>query len=172
MLFLLAAYRFDNRLVLSLALSTLAGWFGIKVSRFGLESSDVLRLLAMAYGVLVAGLGLGLYQLGVKKHFFETYLHVAATALFVALLSGVEEVSTGGWYLLALMAFGAVTMTAGIRYRRFAFVAYGVLYPYLGFSIRILDHMHGETMLAYGVVSAGAMVMLMMFLARQVGRHE
>jgi hypothetical protein len=32
--------------------------------------------------------------------------------------------------------------------------------------------MHGETMLAYGVVSAGAMVMLMMFLARQVGRHE
>ena len=32
--FFLLAYRFDNRFVLSLALSTLAGWFGVRLSHF------------------------------------------------------------------------------------------------------------------------------------------
>src|SRR5262245_55002699 len=33
--FFIFAYRFDNRFVLSLALSSLAGWFGVKMSRTG-----------------------------------------------------------------------------------------------------------------------------------------
>ena len=170
--FFLAAYRFDNRLVLSLALSTLAGWFGIKLSRFGLQSADTLRLLAMAYALLTAGLGTALHRFGIKPHFFDTYLHVAANALFVALLSGVQSPGTGGLYLLGLLALGALVVTAGIRHHRFAFVAYGVLYPYLGASVRVVEGMSAEAMLAYGVFSAGAMVVLMVYLARRVGRHE
>jgi hypothetical protein len=170
--FFLAAYRFDNRLVLSLALSTLAGWFGIRLSRFGLESPDTLRLLAMAYGLLTAGLGAGLHRFGLKPHFLETYLHVAANALFVSFLWGVQSPGTGGLYLLGLLALGALAVTGGLRYHRFAFVAYGVLYPYLGFSVRALDYMTGQTMLAYGVFSASAMVILMVYLARRAGRHE
>src|SRR6267142_5650054 len=42
--FFILAYRFDNRFVLSLALSSLAGWFGLKVSRFGFVSSEALRV--------------------------------------------------------------------------------------------------------------------------------
>ena len=47
-----------------------------------------------------------------------------------------------------------------------------MLYPYLGFSVRALDYMTGQTMLAYGVFSASAMVILMVYLARRAGRHE
>ena len=61
--FFAAAYRFDNRFVLSLALSTLAAWFGIKLSRFGFRSADSLRVSALVYGALVAGTGIALQRL-------------------------------------------------------------------------------------------------------------
>lgn len=170
--FLLAAYRFDNRLVLSLALSTLAAWFGIKVSRFGIDSGDTLRLLAIAYGLVVAGLGTLTYRLAIKAHFFETYLHLAATAIFVALLTGVGDHRAGTIYLLALIALGAATVTAGVRSRRFAFVAYGVLYPYLGVSMKAIEHMNAEATMAYGVVSGGTMIVLLVVLSRRFGAHE
>ena len=90
-MFFALAYRFDNRFVLSLALSTLAGWFGIRVSEFPLLQlfgGSSLRAYALAYGSLVALAGTGLYWVGIKKHFLEAYLHVAANVLFIALLSG------------------------------------------------------------------------------------
>lgn len=171
-LFFLAAYRFDNRLVLSLALSTLAAWFGVRISRFAIEAALTLRLLAMAYGGLVAGLGLLLQRADLKRHFFETYLHVAATAIFVALLSGVRASGAGWLYVLALVVAGGGTVVAGMRHRRFAFVAYGVVYPYLGFSIKVMERFSGQAALSYGVCSAGLMVMLMVYLSRRVGRAE
>src|SRR6185436_101652 len=53
LLFFVLAYRFDNRLVLSLALSALAGWFGVTVSRFAFGVGASLRPFALAYGVVV-----------------------------------------------------------------------------------------------------------------------
>src|SRR4029079_12464458 len=44
--FFAAAYRFDNRFVLSLALSTLGAWFGFKLTRFGFQSAERLRVSA------------------------------------------------------------------------------------------------------------------------------
>ena len=171
--FFVFAYRFDNRFVLSLALSTLAGWFGIKLTRSGVGSSDVLRLSALAYGLLVTGLGAGLFQLGVKKHFLETYLHVAATAVFVALLSGVGERDLGLIYLTGLMVLGALSVAGGIRYRRFAFVGYGVVYPYLGISYKLVEQLNEATLaLGYVVVSSVAVVVVLVYVARRFGREE
>lgn len=170
--FFTAAYRFDNRLVLSLALSTLAGWFGVKLTRFGLESDDLLRIYGIAYGVTVAGIAAGVHRLGIKKHFAETYFHVAALALFVSLLSGVGEDDTGLLYLAGVLLLGGIAVVSGIRYHRFAFVAYGVVFPYLGVSLKVLEQVDGEAGLAYGVVSASAMVVLMIYAARRFGRHE
>src|SRR5260221_3548240 len=61
------AYRFDDRFVLSLGLSSLGGWFGVRVSRFGLLLSGSPRLYALAYGSLVAAAGTRLHRAGVKK---------------------------------------------------------------------------------------------------------
>ena len=44
------AYRFDNRFVLSLALSTLAGYLGLKLAIFDALDSDRARLVGMMYG--------------------------------------------------------------------------------------------------------------------------
>ena len=171
--FFAAAYRFDNRFVLSLALSTLAAWFGLKLNRLGIRSTDSLRISALTYGALAAGAGAWLYRLAIKKHFLETHLHVAATAVFVALVSGAESEELSLLYLLGLSVLGALSINGGIRYRQFAFVAYGVAYPYLGISIRLTRSMGSQTMaFGYWAVSGSAMVVLVVYLARRFGREE
>jgi hypothetical protein len=51
--FFFLAYRFDNRFVLSLALSSLAGWFGLKISHWSFQDDAVYRECALLYCVLV-----------------------------------------------------------------------------------------------------------------------
>jgi predicted membrane protein DUF2157 len=168
-----AAYRFDNRFVLSLALSTLAAWFGIKLNRLGIQSADSLRISALTYGVLVAGAGAWLHQLAVKRHFLETHLHVAATAVFIALVSGAQSEEKSLLYLVGLIVLGAISINGGIRCSQFAFVAYGVAYPYLGISIRLTHSMNSRTLaFGYWAVSGSAMAVLVVYLARRFGREE
>src|SRR5207249_5849638 len=102
LLFFGLAYRFDNRLVLSLALSSLAGWFGVRLSQSPLRYGDSLRPYAIAYGAVVAGMGGLLHRAGrggIKKHFTETYLHIAANVTFIALVSGVHDQNASWLYL-------------------------------------------------------------------------
>ena len=82
------AYRFDNRLVLSLAIATLGTWFVGYAPVLFLRGRP-LRLAALGYGFIVAALGVWLYDAGIKRHFLETYLHVGANMLLAALLSGI-----------------------------------------------------------------------------------
>ncbi len=90
------AYRFDNRFVLSLALSTLAAWFGLRLSRFPDLVGRSLRTYALLYGSLVAMAGIAFHRVGIKKHFLEAYLHVAANVLFVARSQGLPTATTSG----------------------------------------------------------------------------
>jgi hypothetical protein len=169
-LFFVLAYRFDNRFVLSLALSTLAGWFGIRISRMGLFSAANARLPALVYGGILIVVAIGLYRANIKKHFTETYLHVAAIVLLTAVFSGLFEV----WdlpYLIALLILSAVAITGGIRFNRFAFVVYGVGFGYFGITVRVFKHMRLDTTagLAYLVSSALLVIVAMIVLARRLG---
>jgi hypothetical protein len=171
--FFALAYRFDNRLVLSLGLSSLAAWCGVRLSRFGLLLGDSLRLFALAYGSFVAAAGTALDRAGVKRHFLETYLHVAANVLFVALLSGVAGLN-GEWllYLLALLGLAAFAVIAGVRFRRFAFVVYGVVYGYVAISIQVFRDVQSLTpVLAYFVASGTIVIFALVALARRFGRE-
>jgi hypothetical protein len=171
--FFALAYRFDNRLVLSLALSSLAAWCGVRLSHYGFRLGASLRVYALAYGSFVAGAGAALHRAGVKRHFLETYLHVAANVLFITLLTGVED-SRGQWllYLLALLGLAVFAIVAGVRFGRFVFVVYGVVYGYLGISIRALHDVRSLTWaLAYVVVSGTMVILALIALARRFGRE-
>jgi hypothetical protein len=170
--FFAAAYRFDNRFVLSLALSTLAAWFGIKLTRFRFEPADSIRAYALVYSALVAGTGITLQRLDIKPHFVDTHLHLAATVAFVALTSGVTSANTGFLYLIGLLVLAVVYIAYGVRRRDFAFVAYGAVYPYLGISLKLVDRLSGTAAMAYGVVSGSAMVIAIVYVARRFGREE
>jgi len=170
LLFFACAYRYDNRFVLSLALTTLAAWFGIRTSRFYLVPWTHLRTAAIAYGATTATAGLWLYRARVKTHFLETYLHIATNVLLAALVSGVAEPASI-WFLPAMLAATGIAVWGGVRFRRFAFVAYGVVYGYIAISIEFLRGNHNfVSFLTYVFVSGAIVVVGLILLAHRLGR--
>jgi len=169
--FFFLAYRFDNRFVLSLALSSLAGWFGLTISHWPSHHDAAYRQYALLYCVLVGVGGLLLQRRGLKAHFFGTYLNIVANVLFWALLSGVFDRQTYGlWFLALLIACGA-SLAWGLTRRQFAFVAYAAVYGYIGVSSMLLRSVTDDTaVLSYFVVTAIAMLVLLVQIARRFGR--
>jgi hypothetical protein len=171
--FFVLAYRFDNRFVLSLALSTLAGWFGLRLTHFPDLGGASMRGSALVYGGLVASSGAVLFRAGIKKHFLDAYLHVAGNVVFVALLSAMFEREVDALYVFALVGLSGLAIAAGLRFNRFAFVVYGVIYGYAGISARVLPQVGSFTAgLAYIVVSSTIVIVSLVAVARRFGRDE
>lgn len=167
------AYRFDNRFVLSLALSTLAGYLGLKLSGFDTLDTGRLRFAGFLYGGFLIGIGVLLHQWRIKPHFLEVYLQLGANALLLAAISGVLERDHGWVYLSVLLVLAVTAIYLGVRYRRFAFVTYGTLYGYAGVSVRMLAAIGGLISgLAYFVFTGTIVVVLLVVLARRFGRDE
>ena len=173
LLFGVLAYRFDNRLVLSLALATLAAFLGLKISGFDTLDTDRLRIAGFLYGAFLIGVGLGLQRLAIKSHFLEVYLQLGANAVLLATASGVFDSDAGWGYLALLLILSGAAIYLGIRFQRFAFVAYGTVYGYAGLSVRLLDSIGEFTgVLAYFAVTGSLVVFALVVLARRFGRAE
>jgi hypothetical protein len=170
-LFFLLAYRFDNRFVLSLALSSLAGWFGLTISHWPSHQDAAYRQYALLYCLLVGVGGVLLQRYRFKAHFFGTYLNIVANVLFWALLSGVfDRQGYGPWFLALLIACGA-SLAWGVACRQFAFVAYAAVYGYVGVSSIFLHDISDDTLvLSYFVLTGVAMLVVMVKIARRFGR--
>ena len=176
-LYFFLAYRFDNRFVLSLALSSLAGWFGLTVSHWSAwdwsaHQDDVYRRYALLYCLVVGVSGALLQRRGLKPHFFGTYLNIVANVLFWALLSGVFNRQGYGLWFLALLIACAASLAWGLSRRQFAFVAYAAVYGYVGVSSLVLRGLDGESAtLAYFVFSGVAMLVVLVQIGRRFGRR-
>ena len=170
--FFFLAYRFDNRFVLSLALSSLAGWFGFTISRWPTHQDATYRQYALLYCLLV-GLGaVVLKHRGLKPHFFGTYLNLVANVLFWAVLSGVFDRQRYGIWILALLIACAASLAWGLARRQFAFVAYAAVYGYIGISSQIIRGFSDTTVIPlYFVVSAAAMLVVLVLIGRRFGRQ-
>lgn len=170
-LFFFLAYRFDNRFVLSLALSSLAGWFGLTISRWPSHQDATYRQCALVYCLLVGLGGVLLQRRGLKPHFFGTYLNIAANVLLWALLSGVFNREGYGLWFLALLLACAASLAWGLKRRQFAFVAYAAVYGYVGISWILVRAIDSEVaVLAYFVVTGIAMLVALVTIARRFGR--
>jgi len=171
-LFFFLAYRFDNRFVLSLALSSLAGWFGLTISHRSARQDATYRQYALLYCLLVGVGGALLQRASLKPHFFGTYLNIVANVLFWALLSGVFiRQGYGLWFLALLIACGA-SLAWGLTRRQFAFVAYAAVYGYVGVSSLFLRGVNDESaVLGYFVVSGVAMLVALVQIGRRLGRR-
>ncbi|HLH02199.1 MAG TPA: hypothetical protein VKX25_05480 [Bryobacteraceae bacterium] len=171
-LFFVFAYRFDNRFVLSLALSSLAGWFGIAFWH-GPAPLKGSREGAILYSLLIVGVGTILSRRGLKAHFVETYLNIAANVLFAAVLSGLFTRGNDFAWLVFLLALCAASLAWGLTRRQFIFVAYAAVYGYIGVSApvtRILDNF--ILVLGYFVVTGAVMLAVLVQIARHFGRES
>jgi hypothetical protein len=170
-LFFFLAYRFDNRFVLSLALSSLAGWFGLKISHWPTHQDAEYRQYALLYCVLVGVGGAILQHRSLKPHFFGTYLNIVANVLFLALLSGVFDRQGYGLWFFALLIACTASLAWGLTRRQFAFVAYAAVYGYVGVSSIFLRSVNDNTaVMSYFVFTAIAMLVLLVKIARRFGR--
>lgn len=171
-LFFFLAYRFDNRFVLSLALSSLAAWFGFTISQWPRHHDAAYRQYAILYSLIVSGAGTALERRGVKPHFFGAYLNISANVLFWALLSGVFDREHDVLWLLCLLAACGASLAWGITRRQFPFVAYAAVYGYVGVSaVLVRDMNSSEAILSYFIVTGIAMLVMLVWIARRLGRE-
>jgi Predicted membrane protein (DUF2157) len=171
-LFFFLAYRFDNRFVLSLALSSLAGWFGLTISHWPSHQDETYRQSAIFYSLMVGGAGIALQRRGLKPHFFGTYLNIAANVLFWAQLSGVFQRQGYLVWILCLLAACGASLAWGLSRRQFSFVAYAAVYGYVGVSAILVRNMNdGTAVLAYFFVTGIAMLVMLIVIARRFGKE-
>lgn len=173
--YLLCAHYFDNRLVLSLALSTLGAWLGVKTSLFGTRLWDgTLRDNALFFGAVVVAVGAAQTRLGWKRHFLPVHLHLGVNLLLSALVAGVGPRADGLTYLFALLLAGSGSALYALRDRSFAFLLYAVLYGYLGITIFVFNrgHWSSEGVIFYFLVSAASLLTALVALHRRFRSAE
>src|SRR6185436_18774274 len=137
------------------------------------ESDNSLRIAGIGYSILVSTIGLWLSRLDLKKHFLQSYLHIACNVSLISLLSGVLDLTWWPRYLAGLLVASVSAIYFGVRFNRLAFVAYGVVYGYIGFSIRVLEGSRDIVgSLLFIVITGSAVIIGLVVLARRIGRHE
>jgi len=170
-LFLYLAYRFDNRLVLSLALGSLAAWFGFKLNWAGFSFWDYHRLYAIAFGLLSLSTGLFLWLIGIKRHFLDIYLNFALHFLFIALVSGVFAHGFLSPYFAGLIVLGSIVIYYALQRRKFLYFLYAILYGYIAVSYLVVDMLEPAYSIGwifvYFIVSSLFMVSLVFKISRR-----
>jgi hypothetical protein len=168
-LFLFLAYRFDNRLVLSMALSTLAAWFGFTLSSHRMFSFDeYYRFYAIAYALIALSAGILSYRLALKKHFLGIYLNFASHFFCIALISGIVDYKLYSLYFPILILGCAVLVFYAVKVRKFLYMLYAVIYGYVGISVVIVDLIHRQTffIFAYFIVTSLIVIGLIFKMSR------
>lgn len=169
-LFFYLAYRFDNRLVLSLALGTLAAWFGFKLNWAGFSFWDYHRLYAITFGLLSLTAGLSLWRLDIKRHFLDIYLNFALHFLFIALVSGVFAHGFLSLYFAGLVVLGSIVIYYALQRRKFLYFLYAVLYGYVAISDLVIEALESSAfsswIYGYFMVSSIIIVLLIVKISR------
>lgn len=132
-----AAFRYDSRIVFSLALSTFAAWRGVSVAHFGSTLlggvEDTVRWNMLGCGLLFAVLGLVLAKTDRKAHFEPVAVYLGWLLILGALASGMVEERWEGWTMALLFTGGGLAAGAYVT-RRFPLFAYGVVGAYIALT--------------------------------------
>jgi len=173
--YVLAAYRWDSRAVLALALTTLAAWRGVSMSLRAASSlafghGDDLRANEIAIGLIYVALAVLSVRLERKSHFEGVFGNIGLILLFEALVSGVFGAAPWGIWLAALLAVAAAVVWLAFGLGRSLYFAEGVAAAYLGL-LRPLFHM-GSTVgfLLAALLGAGALALIIMAHRRMIER--
>ena len=135
LVYVVAAYLWDSRTILGLALTTLAAWRGVSISLASAWKSqpDDLRENALVLGVVyVAAAALSVW-LSRKAHFETVFANAGILLVLGALMSGALDDETA-WaiWLAVLLVVASVVMWHGFRLDRSLYFAQGVVAAYIG----------------------------------------
>jgi hypothetical protein len=134
----ITAYALSSRLVLSVSLASLAGWFGIEAhisslfqSGGSLSHTGVQAMVCSAVILLWREIH---RRLHLGSSFDEVFEHFAANIGFSgALALCFTDTRIAG--VVALLVLAVVSIRKGLRHRQDSFVIYGISYTALGLSV-------------------------------------
>jgi len=182
LIYFAAAYRFDSRAVLTLALTSFAAWRGVSVAMpYGHpgdgagSSAAAIRLNALGCGLLFIAVGVVLARARRKAHFEAVWVGMGTILLFIGVLSGVLE-HEAEWRIweVALVVLGGAFLAACYRLRRPLEFAIATAALYVGGVRLIVEAIHGEgagVLFLIAIWSAAALVFLIA-ATRRIRRAE
>jgi len=172
LLYLAAAYRFDSRIVLSLALSTFAAWRGISAALpFSPRGQAAqIRANAIGCGLLFIAVGILSVRLRRKPHFEGVWTTMGLLLFLGGLLSGVFQENGSDWPLWEVPLFlcAGGTMLVAYRLRRPLDFALGVLAAYLGCLRLLAEALNGSTLAFTIALSSLAVLAFLIYAQRRL----
>jgi hypothetical protein len=178
LIYLAAAYRFDSRTVLSLALTTFAAWRGVAVSfpfRWADHAPQLIRLNALGCALLFLAAGWATRRTGIKAHFEEIYSHVGLLLLFGGLLSGTigpagMTLVEYGWAALLAIAVWVVIVLS-LHLERVSWFAYALVAAWFGFLRVIPWWSFGLGILGPQIIAASALAVILVIFRMRKRMH-
>jgi hypothetical protein len=148
------AFRYDSRMLFSVALGAIAAWRGVTVSLDALHlalpggAPAPLRDNALACGLAFLLLGVVLARGTLKPHFEAVATHLGVFLALGALLSGSgPETGEELGYTLALLIVAFVLAIAAAAWRRYSLFVLGTLGAYIAFAILVVRARPGDELL-------------------------
>ena len=175
LIYLVAAYRYDSRAVLGLALSTFAAWRGISLSlraeSFGASEDVHLRWNAIALGLLYVALAALSVRLARKAHFESVFGNAGLLLLLGALVSGAIDTPAWGLWVTALLTVAVLVMGTAFRLGRSLYFAEGVLGAYVGLLRLLFQREPGSVaFLVAALAGIGALALVFAAHRRMIER--
>lgn len=174
--YLIAAYRWDSRMILGLALSTFAAWRGVSITLGSLwRGEGELRVNALLLGALYVAAAWHSVQMQKKAHFEEVFANGGLLLVLGGLVSGtIGRGSAWGAWLLVLLGVAGVVMWLSFRLGRSLYFAQAVVAAYIGLLRLLFAPFHRPSsvpLLMAALLGAGALALI--FAAhRHMHEHE
>ena len=173
MIFIVFAYFFDHRGVLSMGLTALASWVGVSIAPLSVLSQNDFSapnflFTAITLGLILSAVGLISEFKNKKKHFSFTYLLLGGNLTLIAAMTGMFNHTN--WFVYAAIAL-ALSVSLCFYARKtqsYVFILMGVIYGYIAFSYllyKILEWINNDALslfaMYYFLISGVGVVMFL-----------
>ncbi|WP_339889074.1 DUF2157 domain-containing protein [uncultured Flavobacterium sp.] len=138
------AYYFDNKSVLSIAITGLTAFIGVSINpqmilNFDLLNPKILGLSAITLGTILVAWSIYSEKNKLKTHFnfvFQTY------AMHLIGLACLSNIIDGYWGVFLLILFGSMFYfyLESVKQKAFSLFIFSILYAYIGFNV-LLFHL-------------------------------
>jgi hypothetical protein len=171
-----ASFRYDSRIVFSLALASFASWRGVSVSflegNFWSNFETSMRLNTASCGLLFIGIGPLLLTAGKKRHFEPVSTYLGWTLLLLSFISGALSVTYDSkTYAVVLLLVGPILALVAFLRRRFPLAAMGVVSGYVGLSRVVVPALDStELVFAWFLVTSVLIMIGLLWAYRHMGK--
>jgi hypothetical protein len=162
-----AAYLFDSRLVLSLSLTALAGWFGVSQNVFEPVRTATNAFICSAIILIWRNLPLG------RPSFIPVLDHYAANIAFLGALSFAFDNETRVIGALITLVLAAIVIRHGFAKKSEPFVIYSYVYAVIAVDVLLVDLLDEQALIfLYLIVSTIAAIAGLFVLHARMRRVE